>query len=325
MAFRFWAAALAALAALTSGPTGWAQQAWPTKPIRLVIGYASGGPTDTLARTVAEHLTQALPQPTVVENKPGAAGNLGAETAAKSAPDGHTLFLGGMGPLAINTALYDKLPYDLERDWAPITVVARIPFMVTVNNDLPVKSLAELVSYAKANRGKMNHSTPGVGSGPHLTAELFKMVAGFDSTSAQYRSSPLMLNAVMQGEVQWMFDVPLTSLPAYKSGKVRVLATTASQRLPQAPEIATMAELGYPELTVYAWFAMAVPAATPTPIVERLNAEIRRGLTADATKQRLANLGFEPAPMTPEETSKWFADERARWTKVIVANGIKGE
>jgi tripartite-type tricarboxylate transporter receptor subunit TctC len=325
MGIRFWAAAFAALAALTSGPAAWAQQSWPTKPIRLVIGYASGGPTDTLARTVAEHLTQALPQPTVVDNKPGAAGNLGAETAAKAAPDGHTLFLGGMGPLSINTALYDKLTYDPIRDWAPITLVARIPFMVTVNNDLPPKSLAEFISYAKANGGKLNHSTPGVGSGPHLTAELFKMVAGFDSTSAQYRSSPLMLNAVMQGETQWMFDVPLTSLPAYKSGKVRILATTARERLRQAPEIGTMAELGYPDLTVYAWFAMAVPAATPKPIVEQLNAEIRRGLNTEATRQRLANLGFEPAPMTPEETAKWFADERARWTKVIVANGIKGE
>jgi tripartite-type tricarboxylate transporter receptor subunit TctC len=165
-----------------------------------------------------------------------------------------------------------------------------------------------------------------VESGPHLTAALLRTLAGFESTDAQYRSAPLMLNAVVQGEVQWTIDVPLTSLPQYQAGKVRILATTGPARLALAPEVPTVAELGFPEATSGGWFAMAVPAGTPRPIIDRLSAEIRRGLDASETKQRLAALGFEPAPrMTPEETGRYFVQERARWTKVIVANNIRAE
>lgn len=321
---RHWAGALAILAASAAFDHASAQT-WPSKPIRLVIGFASGGPTDTLARTVADSLTAVLPQPTVVENKPGAAGNLAAETAAKAPPDGHTLFLGAMGPFSVNAVLFDKLPYDPEKDWLPITVVARTPFMLGINPDMPVKTLAEFIAYAKANRGKLNHSSPGVGTTPQLAAELFRMSAGFDSTNTQYRSSPLMLNAVIQGEVQWTVDVPLTSLPQYQAGKIRVLATTAPQRLPAAPDVPTFAELGFPEVTATGWFAVAAPAGTPAAIVDRLNMEITRGLATEATKARLAALGFEPAPMTPAETARFFADEGLRWAKVIRANNIKAE
>jgi tripartite-type tricarboxylate transporter receptor subunit TctC len=302
----------------------WAQ-AWPSKPIRLVIGFATGGPTDTLARTVADMLTQALPQPTVVENKPGGGGNLAAESAAKAPADGHTLFLGTVGPFAINDALYDNLGYAPERDWAPITVIARTPFMVSVNPAVPVKSLAEFIDYAKASRGKVNHSSPGVGTTPQLAAELLRMLAGFDSTNVQYRSSPLMLNAVIQGEVQWTIDVPLTSVPQFQAGKIRMLATTAPKRLASVPDVPTMAELGFPEVTVSGWFAVAAPAATPAAIVERLNAEVTRGLQREDVQKRLSALGFEPAPMSRAETARHFADERLRWTKVIKANNIRGE
>jgi tripartite-type tricarboxylate transporter receptor subunit TctC len=319
-----WAVALAALLAAATLENAFAQS-WPNKPIRLVIGFATGGPTDTLARTVADMLTQALPQPTVVENKPGGGGNLAAEAAAKATPDGHTLFLGAAGPFAINDALYDNLGYAPERDWAPITVVARTPFMVSVNPGVPAKSLAEFIDYAKSNRGKVNHSSPGVGTTPQLAAELFRMLAGFDSTNAQYRSSPLMLNAVIQGEVQWTIDVPLTSVPQFQAGKIRTLATTAPKRLASAPDIPTMAELGFPEVTVSGWFAVAAPAATPSAIVDRLNAEVRRGLQKEDVQKRLSALGFDPAPMSREDTAKHFADERLRWTKVIKANNIRGE
>jgi tripartite-type tricarboxylate transporter receptor subunit TctC len=321
---RLLVAALA-LAATLAAAQGASAQSWPTKPIRLIVGFASGGPTDTLARTVADNLTAVLPQPTVVENKPGAAGNLAAETAAKSPPDGHSLFLGAMGPFSVNQALYDKLGYDPYKDWLPITVVAKTPFLLSVNPAMPVKSIAEFIDHAKKNPGKINHSSPGVGTMPQLAAELFRMQAGFDSSNTQYRSSPLMLNAVIQGEVQWTVDVPLTSLPQYQTGKIRVLATTAPQRLPSLPDVPTLAELGFPDVIATGWFAVAAPAGTPAAIIDRLNAEIVAGLATEATKTRLAALGFDPAPMTPAQTAKFFADEGLRWTKVIQANNIRAE
>jgi tripartite-type tricarboxylate transporter receptor subunit TctC len=284
---------------------------------------ASGGPTDTLARTVAENLGQVLGQPTVVENKPGAAGNLAAETVVNSPPDGHTLFLSGMGPFTVNTALYANLPFDPERDLSPITVVARTPMVLSVNPALPVKSLAEFIAYAKQNRGKLSHATPGVGTMPHLSSELFRSLAGIDSTNAVYRSGPLMVNAVVQGEVQWTMDSPLTTIPQHHAGKIRSLAITSAIRSPELPDVPTMAELGFPQVTVYAWFAMAAPAGTPKDVVDRLSTETGRSLRDSQVKDRLTKLGFEPAPMSPVETAKWFAEERARWIPVIKANNIR--
>jgi tripartite-type tricarboxylate transporter receptor subunit TctC len=319
-----WAGALAA--ALTIAATGdAAAQSWPSKPIRVVVGFAPGGPTDTLARTVADYLTQVLPQPAVVENKPGAASNLAAETVAKAAPDGYTLLVGGMGPYSINVALYSTLPYDPDRDFAPITVVGRGPTALAISPTLGIDSVKEFIAYAKKNLGKINHSSPGVGTQPHLLCELFRMKAGFESTHAPYRSGPAALNAVVQGEVQWAFDALLTTLPAHQNGKVRVIAISSSERWPAQPDIPTMAELGFPEATTYAWFALAAPSGTPKPIIDRLNAEVTRGLRSEAIKTRLASLGLEPAPMTPAETSAWIARERALWTPIIKANNIRAE
>jgi tripartite-type tricarboxylate transporter receptor subunit TctC len=324
MTGRLCAVGLAALLAAAATASASAQtQNWPTKPVRLIIGMASGGPTDTLARTVAENLGQVLGQPTVVENKPGAAGNLAAETVVNSPPDGHTLFLSGMGPFTVNSVLFASLPFDPERDLSPITVVARTPMVLSVNPALPVKTFAEFVAYAKANSGKVSHATPGVGTAPHLTVELFRNLAGFDSTNAVYRSGPLMVNAVMQGEVQWTMDSPLTTIPQHHAGKIRSLAITSEKRSPELPDVPTMAELGFPQVTVYAWFAMAAPAGTPKDIVDRLSAETGRALKDEKVRERLSKLGFEPAPMTPIETAKWFATERERWTPVIKANNIR--
>jgi tripartite-type tricarboxylate transporter receptor subunit TctC len=315
---------LAALVlAAAAGDAG--AQSWPSKPIRVVVGFAPGGPTDILARTVADYLTQVLPQPAVVENKPGAASNVAAETVAKATPDGHTLLVGGMGPYAINVALYPALPYDPDKDFAPITVVGRGPTALAIANATSVDSLKEFVAYAKKNPGKINHSSPGVGTQPHLLTELFRMKAGFESTHAPYRSGPAALNAVVQGEVQWAFDALLTTLPAHHSGKVKVVAISSAVRWPAQPDIPTMAELGYPEATTYAWFALAAPGATPKEIIDRLNEEVTRGLRSEPIRTRLESLGLEPAPMTPAETVKWIADERARWVPVIKANNIRAE
>lgn len=321
---RVWSGLLGVTLALATA-LGAQAQSWPTKPIRLIIGFAPGGPTDTLARTVAEQLTQSLPQPTVVENKPGAASNLAAETVVKSPADGHTLFLGGMGPYSINGALYSNMTFDADKDLIPLTVVGRSPLVLAVSNALPIKSVRELIDYAKANAGKINHSSPGVGTSPHLADELFRMLAGFDSTHVVYKSSPQVLNAIIQGETQWAFDVPLTALPQHANGKLRVIAIAATARDRAYPEIATLSEQGFPDVSMYAWFAMAAPAGTPKDVVDRLNAEIIRALRTEQVKSRFAAIGFEPAPMSSAETGKFFADERVRWTKVIQANNIKGE
>jgi tripartite-type tricarboxylate transporter receptor subunit TctC len=321
---RTWFGLLAFALAVVAAQ-GASAQSWPSKPIRLIIGFAPGGPTDTLARTVAEHLTSALPQPTVVENKPGAASNLAAETVIKSPADGHTLFLGGMGPFSINGALYANLSYDPDRDLMPLTVVGRSPLVLAVSPALPIQSVKNLIDYAKANPGKVNHSSPGVGTSPHLADELLRMLGGFDSTHVAYKSSPQVLNAIIQGETQWAFDVPLTAVPQHRNGKLRVIAIGSAERSPLYPDIPTLAEQGFPDVAIYAWFAMAAPAGTPKDVVDRLNAEITRGLRTEQVRTRLASIGLEPAPMTPAETARFFLDERARWTKVIRANNIRGE
>jgi tripartite-type tricarboxylate transporter receptor subunit TctC len=316
---------LFAMALAVAAVHGVSADAWPSKGIRLIIGFAPGGPTDILARTAAEHLSSALPQPTVVENKPGAASNLAAEIVVKSVPDGHTLFLGGMGPFSINGALYSHLNYDADKDFVPITVVGRSPLVLLVNPALPIHSVKDLIAYAKANPGKINHSSPGVGTSPHLADELFRMLAGFESTHIPYKSSPQVVNAISQGETQWGFDVPLTSMPQHRSGKVRVIAIGSAERSALYPDIPTLAEQGFPDVSIYAWFAMAAPAGTPNEIVDKLNAELTRGLRTEQVRARLAAIGMEPAPMTRAETTRYFLAERARWTKVIQANNIRGE
>jgi tripartite-type tricarboxylate transporter receptor subunit TctC len=204
-------------------------------------------------------------------------------------------------------------------------VVGRSPLVLAVGNQIPVKSVRELIDYAKTNVGKVNHSSPGVGTSPHLADELFRMLAGFESQHVAYKSSPQVLAALIQGETQWAFDVPLTALPQHVNGKLRVIAIASTARNPAHPDIPTLAEQGFPDVSMYAWFAMAAPAGTPKDIVDKLGAEITKALKTDAIKARFAAIGFEPAPMSSAETGKFFLEERARWTKVIQANNIKGE
>jgi len=316
-------AVAAVCAAVAHDPA--AAQSYPSKPVHIVVGFGPGGPTDTIARLYGAHLGGILSQPVIVENKPGAGSNLGADQVAKSAPDGHTLFVGGMGPLAINDALYASLAFSPERDFTPVAILARTPLVMAVNKELPAASVKDFVAYAKAQKGKINHSSPGVGSSPQLAEEMFRTVAGFDSTHVPYRSGPLMLEAVMKGEVQWTIDVPLTTMPQHKSGTVRALAMTSPQRWAAYPDIPAMAEVGFPDVTIFAWFALAAPAGTPAAVVARLNAEAVKALTTEAAKQRLANIGFEPVPMSPAETAAYIAAERKRWTAVARAHNIKVE
>ena len=319
-----WIGTLAAIAAVTA-PAVAPAQTYPDRPVRMLVGQQPGGPTDTLTRMVATHLGQVLGQPVVVENKPGAGTNLAADTMVKSKPDGHVMFVGGLGPFTVNDILYSNLPFSPEKDFALIAVLARTPHVFAISAALPARSLPEFIAYAKANAGKTNYGSPGVGTAPHFVSVMFMARAGFDSTHVPYRGGPLMMGAVAKNEVQWAFDAPLSVMPPARDGRVRAIAVSEPQRSPQFPDTPTFAELGMPEVNLYAWFALAAPAGTPAPIIARLNAETIRALSTPEAKERLNNLGFESPAMTPAEATAFAAEQRKRLSVVARDNNMKVE
>ena len=319
-----WLAALAGVCALIApGPA--AAQAWPSKPVHIVVGFAPGGPTDTVTRLAAAGMTIALGQPVIVENRPGAGGNVAAEYVAKAPPDGYTLLVGGTGPLTVNDALYSNLPFHPEKSFTFVAMTAVTPLVFAINPDVPAQSLKEFVAYAKANPGKINFGSPGVGVSTHFAAEMFQAQAGLQGQHVPYRSGALLIDGLMKGEVHWCFDAILTIQPQHKTGKLRALAVAADKRWPSWPEIPTMEEQGYKDMVVMAWFALVGPTGMPEPIVKRLNEETNKALAASDAKERLTNIGFAAAPMTPGEVAKYVAAERARWLKVAKDHNIKVE
>jgi tripartite-type tricarboxylate transporter receptor subunit TctC len=319
-----WIGALTAIAIVAAaGPA--AAQSFPDRPMRVLVGQQPGGPTDTLARLVATHLSQVLGQPAVIENKPGAGTNLAADTMVKAKPDGHVLFVGGLGPFTVNDILFSNLPFSPEKDFALIALLARTPHIFAVNPSLPVKSVPELIAYAKANPGKTNYGSPGVGTAPHFVSVMFMVRAGIDSAHVPYRGGPLMMDAVAKNEVQWAFDAPLSVLPPARDGRVRALAVSVPQRSSQFPDLPTFAELGMPEVNQWAWFALAAPAGTPAPVIARLNAETTRALSTPEAKERLANLGFEAPALSPAEVAAFTAAERTRLSAIARQNNMKVE
>jgi tripartite-type tricarboxylate transporter receptor subunit TctC len=302
-----------------------AAQTFPDRPVRILVGQQPGGPTDTLTRMVANHLKDALGQPVVVENKPGAGTNLAADTMLKSKADGHVLFVGGLGPFTVNDVLYSNLPFSPEKDFALIALLARTPHVLAISPTLPAASLAEFVGYVKANAGKTNYGSPGVGTAPHFASVMFMARAGIESAHVPYRGGPTMMDAVAKGEVQWALDAPLSVMPPSRDGRVRPIAVSAPQRSPQFPDVPTFVELGMPEVTIYAWFALAAPAGTPEPVVARLNAETIRALGTPEAQQRLANLGFESPALTPAQVAGFAAEERKRLSVIARQNNMKVE
>src|SRR5438552_13835540 len=257
----------AALAALrTVCVSGASAQTYPTRPIRLVVPFPAGGTTDILAREVGQRLSMTLGQPVVIDNRPGAAGNIGADLVAKSAPDGYTLLMGTVGTHAINASLYAKMPYDHVKDFAPIILVAGVPNVLVVNPSLPVNSVQELIAYAKANPGKLNFASSGPGTSIHLSGELFKVMAGVQMTHVPYKGSAPALQDLLGGQVQLMFDNLPPSLPHIKAGKLRALAVTSVARSPALPDVPTIAESGLPGFEASSWFGILVPAGTPSAI-----------------------------------------------------------
>jgi tripartite-type tricarboxylate transporter receptor subunit TctC len=303
--------------------TGALAQAFPNKPIRIVVPFPAGGTTDVLARAAAQKLTDTLGQPALVDNRPGAGGNIGAELVAKSPPDGYTLLMGTVGTHAINPALYPKLPYDHVRDFAPVILVAGVPNVLVVNPSLPVNSVQELVAYAKANPGKLNFASSGSGTSIHLSGELFKTAAGLSMTHVPYKGSSPALMDLIGGQVQLMFDNLPSALPQIKAGKLKALGVTSRERAPALPDVPTIAESGFPGFEASSWFGLLAPAGTPQPVIAKLNVEVAKWLASPEAKEKLLAQGANAAGGTPEDFAKHIAAETAKWQKVVKESGAK--
>ena len=317
-------AAVAIVAALAVAGGALAQApSYPSKPIRLVVPFPPGGTTDILAREVAQKLTDAWGQSVVVDNRPGAGGNIGAELVAKAAPDGYTLLMGTVGTHAINSSLYAKLPYDHVKDFAPVILVADVPNVLVVNPALPVNSVAELIAYAKSNPGKLNFASSGNGTSIHLSGELLKTMAGVQMVHVPYKGSAPALTDLVGGQVQLMFDNLPSSLPQIKAGKLRAIAVTSATRAAALPDVPTVAEAGLPGFEATSWFGVLAPAGTPQAIVAKLNVEIARWLATPEAQERLRGQGANAAGGSPEDFAKHIAAETAKWAKVVKESGAK--
>ena len=300
-------------------------QTYPSKPVRILIAQAPGSATDVISRVVANRLSEALGQPMVIEAKPGAGGALGTEAAARSAPDGYTLFMGNNSTHGSNPALYAKLPYDAVKDFAPITLVAQVPYVLVVDPSLPATSVAELVALAKSKPGKMNYASAGNGSTHHFCGELLKSTAGLDIQHVPYKGSPPGIAGLLGGEVSMMF-ANLTDIGAQlRAGKLRALAVTTAKRAPSLPDVPTLAEAGVPGFEIQSWFALMAPAGTPAPIIARLNAETVKVLARPDVQQTLGAQGLELAPGTPEQLAAHIRSEIEKFTRIARAANIRAE
>jgi tripartite-type tricarboxylate transporter receptor subunit TctC len=292
-------------------------QNYPSKPIRIIVAYTPAGTTDILARAIGQKMSESWSQPVIVENRPGAAGNIGTELAAKATPDGYTLIMGTAGTHGINVSLYRKLNWHSLRDFAPVSLVAMVPNIMVVNNSLPIKSVKELIAYAKANPGKLSYGSPGNGSTAHLSMELFKSMTGTNLVHIPYKGSAGVLADVMGGQIAVTIDNMPVYLPQVKAGKIRALAVSPAKRSTAAPDIPTIAEAGVPGYDSGAWFGLLAPAGTPRAIVEKLSVETARILKLPDVSKRISELGAEPVGSTPAQFTALIKDEIAKWAKVI--------
>ena len=297
-------------------------QAWPDKPIRFVVAAPAGSSLDALARTIGDRLKDRVGQPVIVENKPAAGGTVATAEVAKAAPDGYTMLLGFNGPLAFGPLL-SKLPYDVAKDLAPVIITSSQPNVLAVNAQLPVKSVQELVAWAKANPGKLSYASVGNGSSSHLNMELLKSVAGFDALHVPFNGSPPAVTATIQGETQAMFAVMQPLQAQIQAGKLRALAVTTARRFPLLPELPTIAESGYPGFEALAWNGVMVPALTPKSVVARLNAEMNAILKQPDVVAKMHASGFDLIGGTPEDFGNLIKRETDTWSPVIRKLGLK--
>jgi tripartite-type tricarboxylate transporter receptor subunit TctC len=320
---RFIAPLVALFAILILGATtGPARAAWPERPINFVIPFATGGSADALGRLFAERLSSAVGQPVIVDNRPGAGGNTGTGFVAKAAPDGYTLLFTSTS-YAINPSLYASVPYDIDKDFAAVALMAVVPNMLVIHPALPFKTVPELVAYAKANPGKLNFGSSGNGTSVHLAGELFKSLTQIDIVHVPYRGAAAALTDLLSGNIQMLFDTTPSSIPHVQSGRLRVLGIATQKRLPELPEVPTFGELGYPSLVSGAWVGILVPAGTPRAIVERIN-KVYVAATADpVTVGKLHQMGAQELTGSPEDVAKFLKAEQERWGGVIKASGAK--
>lgn len=300
-------------------------QNYPVKPVRLVVPFPSGSPSDILGRIVGQELGVVLGQAVVIDNRPGAAGVVGVDTVAKAAPDGYTLLMGGTGALAINPGLRAKMPYDPVRDFVPVSLVASIPFILVTTPALPANTVRELVAYAKTQPRALNYASSGVGSPTHLAAELFGGLTGVALTHVPYKGTALATTDLISGQVQLMFSGVTVLLPYVKAGKLKCLAVASPARTALLPATPTVIESGFPGFTAETWTGVLAPAKTAAPIVTRLNAEVVKMLHAPEVRVRLAALGAEPVGNSSAQFGAYIRDELAKWARVVKAAGIREE
>ena len=300
-------------------------QAWPARPIKLIVPYPPGGSADILARAIGQKLADGIGQSVVIDNRPGAGTAIGAEAAARSAPDGYTIMLGTVSSHAINPALNPGLKYDPVKDFAPVSLVASIPFALLVHPSLPARSVQELIALAKTKPGSLNFSSAGTGTSNHLAGELFKSMTGTYMVHIPYKGSAPALADLLSGQVNLMFDLVLTAQPHVKSGAARALAVTGLERSTALPGVPTAAESGVPGYEVSAWFGFFAPAGTPAAIVTALNAQTVKAMRLPDLRERLASQGADALTSTPEQFAAYVKDELNKWTRVVKASGMKAD
>src|SRR6185369_3229860 len=296
---------------------------YPVRPIKLIVPYAAGGPTDVLGRMVGEYLSRDLKQAVVVENKAGAQGAIGAEAAARSEPDGYTLFFTAASIFVLNPLLYKKLPYDPVRDFRLLALVTDLPVVMEVHPSVPARTVAEFVAYAKQNPGKLNFGSAGTGGTIHLAGEMFKQMAGIDMTHVPYKGAGPALTDLLSGNIQVMFDTLSTALPPVKAGLLRPLGVSSGERSPDLPDVPTIAESGYPDYRVSVWYGIAAPAKVPDDVSQKISASLDRALNDDAFRASLEKIGFPVfRPRSAAEITRFIDADRARWSNVIKAQNI---
>ncbi len=298
-----------------------AQTDYPTKPITIIVPFSAGGTTDVLARLMGQYLSIELGKNVLVDNRAGAGGNIGGQLAAKAAADGYTLFMGTVGTHAINAALYKKMPYDHVKDFAPLSRVAMVPNLLVANPAQPFKTVPEMIAHAKAHPGEINFGSPGNGSSPHLSGELFKSLTQVDMTHIPYKGSAPAVADLLGNRVAIMFDNLPSVIPHVRSGKLHAIAITTAKRSPELPNIPTIAEAGVPGYEATSWFGLFAPAATPAPVLAKISATLTKVLANPEVKKKIADQGGEPANDTPAQFATFIQAETSKWAKVVKESG----
>ncbi len=315
------ALALAAFAAAASGGLAFAQE-YPSKPIRIIVPFPASSATDIVARTFGQKLSEKWGQPVVIDNRPGAGGNLGTDLAAKAPADGYTLLMGTVAN-AISASLYTKLNYDFVKDFTPVTLVAITPLVLVANPEVPASNIKELIAYAKAKPGQLNFGSGGVGTSNHLAGEMFKSMTGTKMTHVPYKGTPAAYTDLLAGQVSLMFDNIVAAMPNIKAGKLKPIAVTSAKRAAALPNVPTIGEAGLPGFEAVSWLGVMVPAGTPKEIIAKLHDEIVAILRMPEVKERLAASGAELVGNTPEQFAAWIRNETAKWSKAVKDSGAR--